>query len=114
MQQKTHDPALVGCVLPLKNHRLDNAWRLIEYMNHHMTSLLIQQNRQLIRSISILEWEVQKLTEENNHLRNLIFFPAQDAQQADELVFGTDADNVEEEINEQLLQPESYSESNDE
>ncbi|CAF4358763.1 unnamed protein product, partial [Rotaria sordida] len=38
---------LVGSILPPKLHRLDDSLKLIEYMDNHMTPILIQQNREL-------------------------------------------------------------------
>jgi FtsZ-binding cell division protein ZapB len=104
-------PSLVGSILPPKAHRLDDSLRLITYMNDHMTPLLIKQNRKLVRSISDLKIEVEKLKEENEYLRHLNFGPIHDAEEVDEVLQGTDVDDVGTGINEQVFEGEPCSTS---
>ncbi|CAF2913561.1 unnamed protein product [Rotaria sp. Silwood2] len=84
---------LIGSVLPPKSHRLDDALKLIEHMNNHMAPVLCQQNRELLRSISILKNELEILKQENENLRKLIFAPIDVAQETEDSIQSTAADD---------------------
>jgi hypothetical protein len=101
-------PSLVGSVLPPKTHRLDDSLKLIEYMNNHMTPLLIKKNRKLERTISSLKEELETLKSENKNLRQMVFGPTYDGQEVDDSMNGTDADDNGTGINDQVVLEEVY------
>jgi hypothetical protein len=101
---------LVGSIMPPKTHRFDDALKLIEYMNDHMTPILIKQNRELARSISTLKVEVEMLKQENINMWQLFFGPTHDGQEADDSGHGTDATDGATGISNEIL-PTELSES---
>lgn len=66
-------PSLIGSILPLKTSQLDQSWKLIEYMNDHMTPILIKRNRELKTNIGSLKRDFEKLKQENYYLNQLLF-----------------------------------------
>jgi hypothetical protein len=65
-------PSLVGSVLLPNAHRLEDAWKLIKYMNDYMTPSWIKRNQKLERRISILEPELKMVKQENQELERRI------------------------------------------
>lgn len=94
--------ALVGSVLPPATHRLDDSLKLIEFMNDHMTPILLKRNRALMRSISTLKDELEELKRENEDLQTMIFGAVHDGQEPDELMYETDADDIGTGLNDKL------------
>lgn len=99
-------PSLIGSVLPPTSHRLDDSWKLIKYMEHHMISLLFKQNRELKRTISHLKEDLDKLEQENERLKRAIFPQTHDGEEADETPYSVDTAEAGTGINNQTCAEE--------
>jgi hypothetical protein len=66
-------PSLVGSVLPPETYHLDDAWELIKCMSGQMTPILLKDNRELNRIVNTFKSNFEKLENECENLRQLIF-----------------------------------------